>query len=128
VVADVTSGDFVRSFQIEGMNVRGRIVHLTDVADRVIAAHGYPEPVSRLVGETLVLAALLGASLKFEGKLTVQTRSDGPVRMVVADFATPGAVRACATFDPAAVEYGVEQAQTVGLARDLFERRGAGED
>jgi molecular chaperone Hsp33 len=103
LVTVVTPPDFVRSFQIEGMNVRGRIVHLTDVADRVIAAHGYPEPVSRLVGEALVLASLLGASLKFSGTLTVQTRSDGPVRMIVADFASPGTVRACATFDADAV-------------------------
>jgi len=96
--------DFVRSFQIEGMNVRGRIVHLTDLADRVLAAHDYPESVSRVVGEALALAALLGASLKFEGTLTLQTRGDGPLRMVVADYTSPGTVRACATFDREAVE------------------------
>lgn len=99
----MTEPDFVRSFQIEGMNVRGRIVHLTDVADRVLAAHAYPESVSRVVGEALTLAALLGASLKFEGVLTLQTRSDGPLRMVVADFSSPGTLRACATFDHDAV-------------------------
>lgn len=97
-------GDFVRSFQIEGMNVRGRIVHLTDLADRVLAAHAYPEAVSRVVGEALALTALLGASLKFEGTLTLQTRADGPLRMIVADFTTPGTLRACATFDREAVE------------------------
>ena len=86
------------------MNVRGRVVHLTDLADRVLAAHGYPDSVSRAVGEALALAALLGASLKFEGTLTLQTRSDGPLRMIVADYATPGTVRACATFDRAAVD------------------------
>jgi molecular chaperone Hsp33 len=98
------TGDFVRSFQIEGMNVRGRIVHLTDLADRVIAAHGYPDAVSGVVGEALALAALLGASLKFDGTLTLQTRSNGPLRMIVADYMTPGQVRACAMFDRAAVE------------------------
>lgn len=98
------TADFVRSFQIEGMNVRGRIVHLTDLADRVIAAHGYPDAVSGVVGEALVLAALLGASLKFDGTLTIQTRGNGPVRLVVADYTTPGVVRACATFDREAVE------------------------
>jgi len=103
--ADVTdTADFVRSFQIEGMNVRGRIAHLTDLADRVIAAHAYPDAVSRVVGEALALAALLGASLKFEGTLTIQTRGSGPLRMVVADYTSPGTVRACATFDRAAVE------------------------
>jgi molecular chaperone Hsp33 len=97
-------GDFVRSFQIEGMNVRGRIVHLTDLADRVLGAHGYPDSVSGVVGEALALAALLGASLKFDGVMTLQTRSDGPLRMVVADYSSPGTVRACATFDRDAVE------------------------
>ena len=100
---DVTGPDFVRSFQIEGMNVRGRIVHLTDLADRVLAAHAYPEAVSRVVGEALALTALLGASLKFDGVLTLQTRGDGPLRMVVADYSSPGTLRACATFDRDAV-------------------------
>lgn len=100
----MTAPDFVRSFQIEGMNVRGRIVHLTDLADRVLAAHAYPDSVSRVVGEALALAALLGTSLKFEGTLTLQTRSDGPLRLIVADYTSPGTIRACATFDRAAVE------------------------
>jgi molecular chaperone Hsp33 len=100
----VTAPDFVRSFQIEGMNVRGRIVHLTDLADRVIAAHDYPDSVSRVVGEALALAALLGASLKFDGVMTLQTRGDGPLRMVVADYSSPGSLRACAAFDRDAVE------------------------
>ena len=100
----MTSPDFVRSFRIEGMNVRGRIVHLTDLADRVLAAHGYPDSVSGVIGEALALAALLGASLKFDGVMTLQTRSDGPLRMVVADYSSPGTLRACATFDRGAVE------------------------
>jgi molecular chaperone Hsp33 len=100
----VSDSDFVQSFQIEGMNVRGRVVHLTAVADRVIGAHGYPDIVSGLVAEALTLAALLGASLKFSGMLTLQTRSEGPVRMIVADYTTPGVLRACATFDRGAVD------------------------
>jgi molecular chaperone Hsp33 len=91
--------DFVQTFQIEGMNVRGRIVRLGAVADRVLQAHGYPDAVSALTGEALAIASMLGASLKFEGMLTLQTRGAGPLRMVVADFTTPGTVRACAAFD-----------------------------
>ncbi|MBI1212394.1 MAG: Hsp33 family molecular chaperone [Alphaproteobacteria bacterium] len=101
-VTDTT--DFVQSFQIEGMNVRGRVVHLTDVAERVLGAHGYPDVVSGLVAEALTIAVLLGASLKFNGMLTLQTRSTGSVRMIVADYTSPGIVRACATFDREAVE------------------------
>jgi molecular chaperone Hsp33 len=104
VGAGVNDSDFVQSFQIEGMNVRGRVVHLTGVADRVLGPHGYPDIVSGLVAEALTLAALLGASIKFNGMLTLQTRSSGPVRMIVADYSTPGVLRACATFDREAVE------------------------
>ena len=46
-----------------------------------------------------MLTVLLGTSLKFEGKFILQTRTDGPVDMLVADFTTPSALRAYARFD-----------------------------
>jgi molecular chaperone Hsp33 len=103
--ANVTTptDDFVQTFQIEGMNVRGRIVRLGAVADRVLQAHSYPDGVSALTGEALAIAAMLGASLKFDGVLTLQTRGGGPLRMLVADFSSPGVVRACASFNKDAV-------------------------
>jgi molecular chaperone Hsp33 len=61
--------------------------------------HDYPEPVARLLAEAMALTVLLGTSLKFEGKFILQTRSDGPVEMLVADFATPRSLRAYASFD-----------------------------
>ena len=42
---------------------------------------------------------MLGSALKFEGRFILQTQTDGPVRMLVVDFTTPGKVRACARFD-----------------------------
>jgi molecular chaperone Hsp33 len=42
---------------------------------------------------------MLGTALKFEGRFILQTQSDGPVSMLVADFTSPGKVRACARFD-----------------------------
>src|SRR5690606_40735852 len=47
----------------------------------------------------MALTVLLGTSLKFDGKFIMQTRSDGPVDMLVADLRTPGSVRAYARFD-----------------------------
>jgi molecular chaperone Hsp33 len=46
---------------------------------------------------------LLGSALKFEGRFILQTKTDGPVRMLVADYRSPGRVRACAQFDAAAI-------------------------
>ncbi|MBV1900785.1 MAG: Hsp33 family molecular chaperone HslO, partial [Kordiimonadaceae bacterium] len=76
----------LRPFQIEGMDVRGRAVRLGTVADQILVAHDYPEPIARILGEMLVLASLLGSILKFEGIVTIQTKSGGPVPMLVADY------------------------------------------
>ncbi len=76
----------VRPFQIEGMDVRGRAVRLGTVVEQILSAHAYPEPVARILGELLVLAALLGSILKEPGIVTIQTKTKGPVPMMVADY------------------------------------------
>ncbi len=46
-----------------------------------------------------MLTVMLGSALKIDGRFILQTQTDGPVRMLVVDFTTPGKVRACARFD-----------------------------
>lgn len=91
--------DVVVPFQVAALDVRGRAVQFGPILDAILDRHAYPEPVARLLAESIVLTALLGSSLKFDGKLILQTQSDGPVDMLVADFATPGSMRAYARFD-----------------------------
>ena len=79
--------------------MRGRSRPARPLLDQILGRHDYPEPVARLLAEAIVLTVLLGTSLKFDGKFILQTRSDGPVDMLVADFSTPGALRAYARFD-----------------------------
>ena len=104
--------DLAAAFQIEGWPVRGRLVRLGAAIDRVLSAHAYPEPVAALLGEACALAALVGSSLKFEGRLIVQAQGDGPVRYVVADYDTSGAIRGYCRFDEAEVA-----AASTGFAR-----------
>jgi molecular chaperone Hsp33 len=92
--------DLAAAFQIEGWPVRGRIVRLGAAIDEVLSAHDYPEPVAALLGEACVLAALVGSSLKFDGRLLVQAQGDGPVRYLVADYGTDGTLRGFCRFDP----------------------------
>lgn len=94
------SDDLAAAFQIEGWPVRGRLVRLGDTIDTILSAHAYPEPVAALLGEACALAALIGSSLKFEGRLLVQAQGDGPVRYVVADYGTDGHLRGYCRFDP----------------------------
>jgi molecular chaperone Hsp33 len=95
--------DLAAAFQIEGWPVRGRIVRLGQTIDAILSAHAYPEPVAALLGEACALAALVGSSLKFEGRLIVQAQGDGPVRYVVADYDTNGHMRGYCRFDEAEV-------------------------
>ena len=95
--------DMVAAFQIEGQPVRGRIVRLSAAVDEVLTRHDYPEAVANLLGEACALAALVGASLKFEGRLIVQAQGSGPVAYVVADYDTAGQLRGYCRFDAAKV-------------------------
>lgn len=91
--------DHVVPYEVAPLDVRGRTVQLGPMLDAILSRHNYPEPVARLLAEACVLTVLLGTSLKFEGKFILQTRTDGPVDMLVADFSTPHALRAYARFD-----------------------------
>ena len=107
--------DLVTAFQIEGQPVRGRLVRLGAAVEDVINRHDYPEAVANLLGEACALAALVGASLKFEGRLILQAQGDGPVAYVVADYDTTGALRGYCRYD----------AERVAEASTGFARPGA---
>src|SRR3954454_2968984 len=95
--------DLVGAFQIEGEPVRGRLARLGPAVDQILRAHAYPDPVANLLGEACALAALVGSNLKFDGRLIVQAQGKGPVRYVVADYDTSGALRGYCRFDDDAV-------------------------
>ena len=103
--------DMVVPFQVDALDARGRAVQLGPMLDSILSRHDYSEPVARLLGETIVLTVLLGTSLKFDGKFIVQTQTDGPVDMLVADFTTPSAVRGYARFDADRVAAAVERGE-----------------
>jgi molecular chaperone Hsp33 len=98
-VSDFGLDDVALPFAVEPLDVRGRVVRLGPSVDAILSRHGYPAPVARLLGEAAALTALMGAALKLEGRFQLQTRSDGPVDMLVVDFDAPDRLRAFARFD-----------------------------
>ena len=80
--------DRILGFTIPGRAARGRVVRLDSTLNEILAAHAYPEPVARIVAETLVLTALLGALFREdEGQLTVQAKGEGGLlKLLVADW------------------------------------------
>jgi molecular chaperone Hsp33 len=101
--ASLIADNLLRPFQLERSALRGRVVRLGALVDRVLTRHDYPEPVGRLLGELLVLAATLAGALKFNGTFSLQIRSDGPVSLMLADCTNDGAMRGYARYDAAAV-------------------------
>lgn len=99
--------DFILPFQVGDGAVRGRIVRLGPAVDAILKPHGFSDAASELLGEALALAALMGSSLKFDGKLIFQAQGDGDVRMLVADYASGGAIRATASVGAAATSRGL---------------------
>lgn len=96
--------DLILPFQAELAGVSGRLVRLGPAVDEILHGHAYPEPVCKLLGEAVALTALLGASLKFDGKFIFQTKTDGPVSMLVTDYLSTGQLRGYARFDADEVE------------------------
>src|SRR5918911_1850774 len=101
--ASTSADDTILPFEVAALDVRGRVVRLGAAVDDLLTRHDYPVPVAKLLGEAVVLTILLGSSLKLDGRFILQTQTDGPVRLLVVDYVTPGRLRACASFDEARV-------------------------
>lgn len=95
-----TYADALLGFTIPARHARGRLVRLDKVLEEVLAAHAYPAPITHLLGEALVLAALMGGLLKGErAQMTMQAQTEGGiVRLLVCDYRA-GAVRGYCDFD-----------------------------
>ena len=107
-----SSDDLVMPFatRLNGMN--GRLVRLGPAVDTILTQHNYPDAVSVALGEALVLVALLGSALKFSGQLILQTKTDGPLSLLVADYVAPGHLRGYASADATRVASAAASAGT----------------
>ena len=125
--SEPAADDLVLAFRTLNARTQGRIVRLGASVDEILTRHTFPDPVSRLVGEAVSLGAMLGSLLHASGRLILQTKTDGPVHMLVVDYSrehTTGAgrMRATSTFDASRVDALVashQAGQLVGQAELL---------
>jgi len=106
--------DAVLPFAVEALDVRGRLVRLGPLLDDILNPHAYPLAVNRLIGEAIALTALLGSALKFSGRFILQTKTDGPVSMIVVDYRAPDQIRAYASFDSERLVAGMSSGELMG--------------
>jgi len=79
----MSAKDTVIPFVFEELPVRGALIRLDDVWQRLQAGHNYPQPIEEILGHAAAATALIAQSLKFDGSVTLQIISDGPFGMLV---------------------------------------------
>ena len=95
----IPSDDLVLPFRTVRSGVIGRLVRLGPAVDEILSHHAAPNAVSQTLGEAVALTALLGTALKIDGKLTLQTKTDGMLDFLVVSYEPPGRLRAYARYD-----------------------------
>lgn len=91
--------DSLTRFLLEGAHVRGALVRLGETWRDIAARSDYPPAVADQLAQCTAASALFTASLKIEGRLSIQLRGDSSVRRLFAECTTEGTLRAIAHFD-----------------------------
>ncbi|MGE5526669.1 MAG: Hsp33 family molecular chaperone HslO [Rhodospirillaceae bacterium] len=91
--------DSLQRFLFEHVPVRGELVHLDATWHAVLERHDYPEPLRKVLGELMAAAALLAATLKFEGSIILQLHGSGPVTLIVVECTSEQTLRATAKWN-----------------------------
>jgi molecular chaperone Hsp33 len=93
--------DSLRRFVFDHVPVRGELVHLDATWQAVLERHDYPQPLRNTLGELMAAAALLAATLKFDGSIILQLHGSGPVTLIVVECTSEQTLRATAKWDGA---------------------------
>ena len=97
-MTDLPDTDFTQRFIFDETDARGELVSLERSYAEVLAKHPYPEPVAQLLGELMAAAALLVGTMKFDGLLILQARSEGPVPMLMIECSSEREIRGLARY------------------------------
>lgn len=90
--------DQLQRFLFDDFEIRGEIAQAHETFQQCIDNHDYPEAIANTIGELLIATSLLTATLKFDGKITVQIQGDGPLSMAVINADQDLSVRGTARY------------------------------
>lgn len=90
----------VLPFSLYNTEIKGRAIRLDESLNLILSQHNYPEEISRILAELLLVSALLGSQFKDDVSLTIQLQSDAKIKIIVAEYRSPGFIRGYAQYDP----------------------------
>ena len=79
------SNDLLHRFLFDDCDVRGEIVTLNDSYREVLSHNQHVPAIRRLLGEFIAAVGLLSSTLKFDGRIILQARGDGPIATIMAE-------------------------------------------
>ena len=104
-MTDHPTDNNVTIFQLDNSPVRGRAVHLGDALDKALrkpdGSDRYPDEIARMLGEAMIIGAIVARALKFKGRLIVQCHgtNEGAISLLMADCNTDGHIRGYARWN-----------------------------
>lgn len=104
--------DRLQRLLFEQISARSVWVQLDEVISEVRERADYPPAVADLVSRGLLIAAAMSSGIKFEGRITLQLQSSGPVSLLMADCTEEGGLRGLARLS--------EDARTPDSSEALF--------
>jgi len=91
--------DCLHRFLFEHSDVRGELAHLDATWQAVLERKAYPPPVRDLLGQAIVAATLLSATIKIDGSLKLQLQGDGPLSLLLVEVTARRTLRGLAHWD-----------------------------
>ena len=95
----MSNKDIAQRFLFENTDIRGELVSLDNSFAESVAAHNYPAPIKKLLGEFAAASILLASTLKFEGLMTLQAKGDGALSLLMVECTDQKTFRVLARFD-----------------------------
>lgn len=91
--------DIAQRFLFENTDIRGELVSIDNSFAESVAAHDYPAPIKKLLGELAAASILLASTLKFEGLMALQAKGDGALSLLMVECTDQKTFRVLARFD-----------------------------
>lgn len=103
IVETLASEDVLHRFMLEKAGVRGVLVRLGASWHEIASRADYPAALRDTLGQAVAASALLTGNIKFEGSLSLEFKSQGPLHLLFAECSDKGRLRGLARYDTKAL-------------------------
>lgn len=98
-MSKMSNENFILPFILNNKLANGKFVKLTSEITKILSLHKYPDDISTILAEFLIISSILGHNLKSDGIITCQFQAaEGYVKLIVAECRNSGEIRGYAEY------------------------------